>query len=418
MIDSLLKGIRAILEFVVIIFFYRQIYNADVIKNKSKVILFGLGMGACYFINEFFGLNLYFTILGTLYGLVVPLFVLKGNRKRLLSLYPMMMLMIIMISMCISYALAIVLNIPVTEIYYNVYLSALIDLAFLIVFVLDYLIDKKKKHRAKRDFKITMPIYLIMLVGELCFFIILGAMQYFTAAYNVKGRPVSMMGFIISSICMVYCFGFMFLSAYIQKNLTMKNEKDMLNLYATEQQKHIKLMVEKDADMKKFRHDVKQHMWVISYHMEQNEISKAKEYITQIYENLDNAKVEHYTGVVPIDVVISDKKRIMDEKNIIFNWSGSVQKIPDNIQEYDICTVFIDVLDKAIQACEELPIENRELKLLVEINNGRLYIMEKHMCPQPKYKQEDRHIKGITEKYDGYIVHSTEDGYHMMEIVL
>ena len=142
MIDSLLKGIRAILEFVVIIFFYRQIYNADVIKNKSKVILFGLGMGVCYFINEFFGLNLYFTILGTLYGLVVPLFVLNGNRKRLLSLYPMMMLMIIMISMCISYALAIVLNIPVTEIYYNVFLSALIDLAFLIVFVLDYLIDK------------------------------------------------------------------------------------------------------------------------------------------------------------------------------------------------------------------------------------------------------------------------------------
>ena len=46
--------------------------------------------------------------------------------------------------------------------------------------------------------------------------------------------------------------------------------------------------------------------------------------------------MEHYTGVVPIDVVISDKKRIMDEKNIIFNWSGSVQKIPDNIQEYDL----------------------------------------------------------------------------------
>ena len=40
------------------------------------------------------------------------------------------------------------------------------------------------------------------------------------------------------------------------------------------------------------------------------------------------------------------------------------------------------------------------------------------MCPQPKYKQEDRHIKGITEKYDGYIVHTTEDGYHIMEIVL
>ena len=257
-----------------------------------------------------------------------------------------------------------------------------------------------------------------MLLGELSFFVILGAMQYFTATYNVEGRPVSFMGLIISSICIVYCLGFMFLSAYIQKNLTIKNEKDMLNLYVTEQQKHIKLMVEKDADMKKFRHDVKQHMWVISYHLEHNEISEAKEYITQIYDNLDKAKVDHYTGVVPIDVVISDKKRIMDEKNIIFNWSGSVQKIPDNIQEYDICTVFVDVLDKAIQACVELPIEKRELKLLVEINNGRLYIMEKHMCIQPETRKEDRHINGITDKYDGYIVHTNEDGYYMTEIVL
>ena len=192
----------------------------------------------------------------------------------------------------------------------------------------------------------------------------------------------------------------------------------MINLYADEQQKHIKLMVEKDSDIKKFRHDVRQHMWVVSYHLDEGNVDKAKEYISQIYEALDNSKMEHYTGVIPIDVAISDKKRIMDEKNIVFNWSGNVQKIPDDIKEYDMCTVFVGVLDKAIYACEKLPEEERELKLVVEVNNGKLYIREKHKSLSNDKNWEDRQIKGITEKYNGYVVHTIEDGNCITEIVL
>ena len=210
----------------------------------------------------------------------------------------------------------------------------------------------------------------------------------------------------------------LFLSVYMQKNSEMQNDKDMLNLYVTEQQKHIKLMVEKTQDMKKFRHDVRQHMWVISYHIEQGELDKAKEYIDQIYENLDSTRMEHYTGVVPIDVVLSDKKEVMDQKKIVFNWSGSVNKIPGNIKEYDICTVFIAILDRAINACEALAEDEKEIKLLVEINNGKLYIMEKHKCKITNIKHEDRRIKGIAEKYDGYVIHTVDDDVYMVEVVM
>lgn len=406
------------MEFVIIILFYRQIYNADIIKNRLKVVLLCMGMGLCYFVNEFFGLDMYFTVLGVLYGMVIPLLVLEGNKKKWIGIYPTLMLMSTMICMCFSYALATILHIPVDDVYYNAHLSCLVDITFLIIFILDYLYDKKNNNRRNRDVKITVQVYFVMTVGELCFFVILGAMQHFTSKYDVRGNTVNLVGFIITAICIVYCFGFMFLSAYIQKNMTMKSEKDMLNLYATEQQKHINLMVKKDTDMKKFRHDVKQHMWVISYHLQENEVDEAKEYITQICENLDNTRMEHYTGVVPIDVVISDKKRIMDEKKIVFNWSGSVQKIPEKIKEYDICTVFVGILEKGIQACEELQEEERELKLVVEINNGKLYIMEKHKCLQVQKKWEDRHIKGITEKYDGYVVQTTEGDNYITEIVL
>lgn len=418
MTDSIIKSIRAIAEFLIILLSYRQIFNANIIKNKFKLVVVGMPMGVCYFLNSYLDLNMFFTIIGTLYAVLIPLVLLEGNKKKWLCLYPTLMLMTTMMSMAISYAMATILNISVSDVYYSTGWSCLVDAIYLFILFIDYWYTKKKPARREVNIKISIAVYLIMTVGELIFTLILATMQYFVELHTVESNIVNFIGFMISFICVVYGLAFLFLSVYMQKNSEMQNDKDMLNLYVTEQQKHIRLMVEKTQDMKKFRHDVRQHMWVISYHIEHGELDLAKEYINQIYENMDSTRMEHYTRVVPIDVVLSDKKEIMDQKKIVFNWSGSVNKIPDNIKEYDICTVFIDILDRAINACEALPEDEREIKLLVEINNGKLYIMEKHKCKIRNIKHEDRKIKAISEKYDGYVIHTVDDDSYMVEVVL
>ena len=418
MTDSIIKGIRALVEFLVILLCYRQIFNAHIVKKRIKIAAVGIFMGVCYFVNSYFQINIYFTILGVMCAVLIPLLLLDGDKKKWLSLYPTLMLITTMMSMAISYMVAFIFRIPVVDVYYDTKLSWLVDCIFLIIIMIDYGYTKKKPARRKIDFQINPLVYCIMTFGQLAFVLILGAMQYYTQIHNVQSNMVNVIGFTIAFICVVYGLAFLFLSVYMQKNSEMRKEKDMLNLYVTEQQKYIKLMVEKAEDMKKFRHDVRQHMWVISYHIDEEKIDLAKEYISQIYENLDSTKMEHYTGVVPIDVVLSDKKREMDEKKINFKWSGSVNKIPGNIKEYDICTVFITILDNAISACECFEEADRELKLLVEINNGKLYIMEKHKCQAAKASEEDPRIRGIAEKYDGYVIYTQSDDNYMIEVVL
>lgn len=418
MTDSIIKSVRALVEFLVIILAYRQIFNAQIVKNRIKIMTVGVFMGVCYFINSYFQLNMYYTIIGIVYAVLIPLLLLEGNKKKWLGLYPTLMLITTMMSMALSYAVAIIFNTTVIVVYYDAKLSCLVDSIFLAIILVDYFYTKKKPARRRIDFKISPLVYLIMTLGQLAFVLIMGAMQYYTQLHQVQSNMVNVIGFTIAFICVVYGLAFLFLSVYMQKNSEMKKEKAMLNLYVTEQQKHIELMVEKAEDMKKFRHDVRQHMWVISYHIDEGKLDLAKEYISQIYENLDATKMEHYTGVVPIDVVLSDKKRAMDEKKISFKWSGSVKKIPDNIKEYDICTVFITILDKAIRACECYEEDERELKLLVEINNGKLYIMEKHKCKAGNEGEEDPRIKGIAEKYDGYVIYTHSDDNYMVEVVL
>lgn len=418
MTDSIIKSIRALVEFLVILLCYRQIFNAHIEKKKFKIATVGIFMGVCYFVNSYFQINIFFTILGVVCAVLIPLLLLEGDKRKWLSLYPTLMLITTMTSMAISYMIAFILDIPVVEVYYDSKLSWLVDSIFLMIILIDYFYTKKKPARRKFDFQISPLVYCIMTFGQFAFVLILGAMQYYIEIHQVQSNMVNAIGFTIAFICVVYGLAFLFLSVYMQKNSEMKKEKDMLNLYVTEQQKYIKLMVEKAEDMKKFRHDVRQHMWVISYHIDEGEIDLAKEYISQIYENLDSTKMEHYTGVVPIDVVLSDKKREMDEKKINFKWSGSVNKIPGNIKEYDICTVFITILDKAISDCECFAEGGRELKLLVEINNGKLYIMEKHKCKIENIGDEDPRIRAIAEKYDGYVIYTQLDDNYMVEVVL
>ena len=148
MIDSIIKSARAIVEFLVILLSYRQIFNANIIKNKLKLGIAGVLMGVCYFINAYFELNIFYTIIGTVYAIVVPLFLLEGNKKKWLSLYPTLMLMTAMTSMCLSYAIATILDITVMDVYYNTMLSFIVDAIFLAVLLLDYLYKKTNtKHR-------------------------------------------------------------------------------------------------------------------------------------------------------------------------------------------------------------------------------------------------------------------------------
>ena len=147
MTDSIIIGIRALVEFVVILLAYRQVFNANVVKNKVKIIAVGIPMGICYFINSYFQLNIFFTVLGLVYAVLIPILLLEGDKKKWLCLYPTLMFLTSMASMAISYCVALILNIQVVDVYYDTKLSFIVDVSFLFIIFIDYFYTKKKPSR-------------------------------------------------------------------------------------------------------------------------------------------------------------------------------------------------------------------------------------------------------------------------------
>ena len=97
--------------------------------------------------------------------------------------------------------------------------------------------------------------------------------------------------------CIVFFFLFIWLSKTIYKKNVYEKEKDMMNLHMIEQEKYIKLVVEKDMDMRKFRHDVKEHMSIVYKCMEDSAYEEGKEYIRKMYEVFSDSQVTRYIGI-------------------------------------------------------------------------------------------------------------------------
>ncbi len=100
-------------------------------------------------------------------------------------------------------------------------------------------------------------------------------------------------------------------------------------------------------------HDVKRHIRAIEelYHHKENET--AAEYSKRISNKLDFFKLYEYTDNRMLNIILNDKLRIAEQEKIDFTC-----KIEDTdlnfIDNIDLTTIFANLLDNAIEACQEL----------------------------------------------------------------
>ncbi|MGB8455007.1 MAG: GHKL domain-containing protein [Anaerocolumna sp.] len=100
-------------------------------------------------------------------------------------------------------------------------------------------------------------------------------------------------------------------------------------------------------------HDVKRHIRAIEelYYHKENET--AAQYSKQISYKLDSIRLNEYTDNRMLNIILNDKLRVAEQKKIDFTC-----KIDDAdlsfIDNIDLTTIFANLLDNAIEACQEL----------------------------------------------------------------
>lgn len=431
---EILTTVYGIVELTNYILAYVVLFGCKITRKKYVIFMVYAGMIGLHIMNGIFGYKIPYGTLCTLYGFVVMIILLREEKMKGILLFLTIFLLTSVISIGISYILAVFTKRIQYDFRNDIKLVILTEMFFALA-VGSYMLYSHIKGSKKVVFDFTMMQNFMLTLFLLLIFIIISTMQFLGNEQAITTALEDFLGMVVSLICFSFLVILIWLAKSTRKNGIYIQEKKLMSLYMEDQEKYIRLILDKDENMRKFRHDMSAHMIALQKHIEIGQYDKALEYLKKHNEKFILGQVEQYTGIVSIDAVISDRKKYMDEKGIEFLWEGRLyEEITDRIDVYDLCTLFINIINNGIEACERLS-RNKKLQMTVKMNIGKIYIKESNpICSEIKFDNKgnpvstktdkinhgigSKNIREIVEKYNGIIDYSVSNGTFIIEIII
>ena len=211
----------------------------------------------------------------------------------------------------------------------------------------------------------------------------------------------------------------------------LKLEYELINERINLSHKNYENMIQAQEKLRYVYHDLKNHMICMkSYDTKEEIISYINNLEFQIndFENLRN------TGNKTLDIILNDKIHLCKKYNIEFEDSINISKL-NFIKENDICAIFANALDNAIEACINI---NDEIEKRIEVKatyiNGFAVIKFintkindiKFTGDRIKTSKEDNKIHGIglasikyiVNKYDGEVIVNYSENEFILKIMI
>ncbi len=424
--------IRAIIGVTNVLFGYMHVLQVKPGPDKKRIAGLYVGVVLCMGINAACRYPIDIRLLSKAFPLLIPLLVFKENKIRNLLLYPGAFVCTSIVGVGISFVVAIVMNQPQAQLSQRLEIAILVESVFPF-FVLAALAWYKGSKKMIMLYY-SKSIYCSFTLISFLFYLLIGLIQFVGNHNRIPTVQMNILGLLMSLVGMTVLVILIWLTSVVHKKDILLSEKNMLDAYVEGQDKYIQLMFEKDREMRSFRHDVNEHMQVLSTCIEQGKYRDALIHVQRMQEDYHRSELKRYTGIVSVDIILSEKKVRMDKQQIDFRTEISGFRPGEHIDGYDICTLLINVLNNAIEACEQEAIGKRSIELILRQDNGRIYICARNTCsrtitydrlgrPLTTKTGSDhgfgtRNICGVVDKYQGEVMFYTEKEYFITEIII
>lgn len=170
-----------------------------------------------------------------------------------------------------------------------------------------------------------------------------------------------------SLACFLTSIGCIYLTSYAAK--TIRNEMEIQNLKY--QQAYYEQMEQNQASVRKIRHDMNNHLSVISSFLQDGKNSEALKYLSGLSGELVTGNRIFCKNPI-VNAVLNSKynKAMSSETDCFFNISIDGIMGMDDIS---LCSLFANTLDNAIEACEKIPApEKRRISVKARYQKGTL----------------------------------------------
>lgn len=295
------------------------------------------------------------------------------------------------------------------------------------IFIIVLYIIKKKSNSNISFLGFSHKQLILFIVGE-CAIVVQNAFVGYLMSFDYGWAGINIFSLIISLcniVLVIICVGLML---SFSKNQKLKSENQISQNMLESQKNYYTMLLRKEKETKKFRHDIRNHMYCIRTLFNNRDFKKLEEYFEQINIRLDALRIDINTGNSLSNVILTDLIERFPQVEI--KCIGIIDENL-NISQMDFCTIFSNLLNNAFESankCEEkfvtVVLKKMQTNLFIEIinsvveppfiNNGKLISSKK----EKNHGFGINNVKECLEKYGGNLSFNIENKTFIAQAVI
>lgn len=267
---------------------------------------------------------------------------------------------------------------------------------------------------------------------EMAFIVFLTAFEFFVIYCFTKSNSS-----LNSNLLILTILGFLMLNVYaayivnaVAESYKNKYELDAIRMQSEIQSAHYEELNNKYIETQCMIHDIEKHVSAIEKLSENSNFKEAEQYTEKLRSELKRHKNIFECSNKILSAVLSQKISLAESKGITVETKIEDMTL-DFMDETDITSIFANLMDNAMESCDEV-MDKKVISVKMCRINDFLYIdlmnsfSGKIIQNNGKYKSTKAGHKGYgmtsiqmaIEKYDGYMVTEQKDDIFISEIVM
>ncbi len=228
----------------------------------------------------------------------------------------------------------------------------------------------------------------------LMFFMLINLVDHPEAEQVIQG--------ILVAFLIAFCLLIPFYIIKGQVSNYYQSTNEYQEFFLQEQLKTLERYKAAEEETRRIRHDMKNNLSCISMLIKEDKTQEASDYIEGLLQDISLLSPKVVTGDEMLNCVFSAKLDWMQQENITFEIDGVLDRGLD-WKPIDICKVFANAIDNAIEACMKIADRN-ERKISVSLKRTKQYY-----SIEMKNTIADKRLCAPLLKNSGYIQYTTKD---------
>ncbi len=340
-----------------LIVFLQCFYDADFIWNRKKAAILGvvtiIETVSCIIWDD----NLVISVLLMIAYCIIPIYDYQGKKIRAMfrffRLYFLSSMSIGLAGMVGMYFVFPNYNMESTEMNDTEMLFYCVILTLFFGFIFHYL-----RHRFGKE-----NIFIPCGKREKAFNIVYTIFSFILCVViAISGRDGRTTLVIMAFCIMLFSVGLPIFVYYARISDYYRERTRYQETYLQAELAHFQQYKQAQEETRRFRHDIRNNLLCMNEMLRSGRTEEASEYLQNLLDTADTLSAKYVSGDENLDCILSAKSGVMTQKGIPFRLDGVLAGgLP--WKPIDVCSVFANALDNAIEACEQLPPEQRMIAM-------------------------------------------------------